>query len=108
MTEQPYAGFYVWLREPSMEYECGYYERRWRVVRARLPQNQHGRNWGEVCYKRRRIAIHTPLSDEDYWSTLHHEITHISCPDLDEEPVLRAEYNWLQVSKAAGVFKEDE
>jgi hypothetical protein len=108
MPPQRHKPFSVVLREPSAAEKCGYVERRWRVTRARLPQNQHQRNWGTCCHHRRRIAIHTPLSDEAFWSTLWHEVDHATHPYLDEGPILMGEFNRLEVSRAAGLFVEDD
>lgn len=104
----PSKGFYVTLREPDATQRHGFVERRWRVSRARLPQNGSVRNWGVCSYRTRTIAIHTPLSDEDFWSTLWHEVMHVSCPDLDESAVLRIEHALRAASERAGLFKEDE
>lgn len=108
MAPQPTKGFYVWLREPSNEYRCGYFVRRWRVIRRRLPQNQHEKNFGFYDPDRRWIIIHTPLSDEDFWASLRHEIDHVSLPDVDEDAILRAEYNWLTAARRSGLFTEDD
>jgi hypothetical protein len=101
-------GFYINLREYSPTAPDGYVERRWRVSRARLPQNQHQRNWGNCCHKTRSIVIHTPLSDEEFYSTLDHEIDHVSYPYLDEPEIMRGEYNRLQAMRRLGVFSEDD
>lgn len=101
-------GFYVNLREPCAGCRDGYMVRRWRVSRARLPQNQHERNWGECCFRTRSIVIHTPLSDEDFWATLWHEVKHVSHPYLIEGAILLDEYNQLEVSRKAGLFEDED
>jgi hypothetical protein len=100
-------GFYVTLPEPDSTKPHGFVERRWRVSRGRLAQNRSEKNYGVCSYRKRAIVIHTPLSDEDYWATLWHEIMHVTCPDLDETAVLRIEMGLLSACIRAGLFKED-
>jgi hypothetical protein len=101
-------GFYANLREPDSTRPYGHVERRWRVSRARLAQNQHTKNWGVCSRDKRAIVIHTPLPDDEYWSSLWHETIHAVCPDLDESAVLRIEHALLEVSTKAGLFREDD
>jgi hypothetical protein len=101
-------GFYVILREPDSRSAYGFQERRWRISRARLPQNQHEKNWGICKPSKRVIVIHTPLSDEEYWATLLHEVMHATCPDLDESAVLRIEHGLIAACMRAGLFAEDD
>jgi hypothetical protein len=103
-----HKGFYVKLREPDSIRAVGYVEKRWRIARARLPQNQHETNWGDYDGDKRVILIHTPLSNEEFWSSLWHEVLHASLPDTDEGAILRAEYNLLEASRRAGLFTEED
>lgn len=103
MAQPPRTGFYVALREPSHFHldkdgnELWHVYRRWHVRRGRLPQNQHDTNFGETDINKRTITIHTPLADDDFWSTLRHEVDHVSYPFLDELWVSNAEINWEAV-----------
>lgn len=101
-------GFYINLREHSPTAKDGFIERRWRVSRARLPQSRKVTNWGECCHETRSIVIDVTLSDEEFLSTLLHEIDHVSYPYLDEDEILRGEYNRLLAMKRLGVFEEDD
>lgn len=100
-------GFYVYLREPAPN-KAGYLEKRWRITRGRLPQNQYESNWGKCDYETRTITIHTPLSVEDFWSTLWHEVLHAVQPDAAEHVILRAEHGLRAASIKAGLFKESD
>lgn len=65
--------------------------RRWRVVRGRLPQNQHETTSGACDWSRRTITIHTPVPAKELLATLVHEAIHATSPDLAEAAVERIE-----------------
>ena len=95
-------GFDVYLREPDATAPTGYRRRRWRVSTARLPRNQFEKQLGYCCRKTRTIVIHSGLGQNDFLSTLVHEVLHASFPDLDEAPILRAEHNVAAVMTRVG------
>lgn len=102
------AGKRIKIREPSVTEPHGFVERTWTVRRARLPQNQHERNWGRCEHSQRLILIHAHLSDEDFISTLIHEVAHACLPDLDESPILRLEWSVREALSRFGLLTEDD
>ena len=65
--------------------------RRWRVVRGRLPQNQHETTSGACDWSRRTITVHSPVPAKELLATLVHESIHATSPDLAEAAVERIE-----------------
>ena len=65
--------------------------RRWRVMRKRLPQNQHETTSGACDWAKRTITIHTPVPAKELLATLVHESIHATAPDLTEAAVERIE-----------------
>jgi hypothetical protein len=108
MPRQPTRPFSVMLREPAPSTAEGYVLKRWRISRARLPQNQHMKHWGACDYRTRTIVIHDPLPDDEFWSTLWHEVDHVGQHYLNEDAIVLAEFNRLEASKRGGLFSEDE
>ncbi len=97
----------VTLQEPDAARPHGFRERRWKLIRQRLPQNGSEQNWGACCRDSRQLVAHSGLEGEELISTYWHEAIHAVAPDLDESAVLRIEHAILQVSLRLGLFEED-
>lgn len=109
MRPQPTKGFYAKLMVLSGGREI-YELQRWHVTRSTdLGVDEDGeKNLGMCDFVKRTIYVLEPLTDEEYWSVLYHEVLHVSCYDLAEPAVLRSEHNWQHVFAKAGFFEEDD
>lgn len=87
------------LEEPSGK------SRRWRFRYWKVLRYNGRDDWGGLCDNQARIIdLCTTVNLRRSIENRIHEAVHASCPDLDEDAVLRVEGNIAAVLEASGVI----